>query len=84
MQSTELAYRNLADAIILQAVTDYRNALNGQSYNYKSPETIIKEIERFFLSDYFDTLTKVKGEHLIYKLRQEHIENKRNMNSSEV
>ena len=74
MHSIELAYRNLANAIILQAVSDYRDALNGISYNRYSPEHIINELEKFFRSDYFEILTKVKGEYILDRLKQEHLE----------
>ena len=77
MHSIELAYRNLANAIILQAVDDYRDALNGISYHRLPPESVIKEIENFFRSDYFHLLTKVKGEYLLDRLKQEHMENKK-------
>ena len=77
MRSIELAYRNLANAIILQAVDDYRDALNGISYNRYSPEHIISELEKFFRSDYFHILTKVNGEYLLDRLKQEHIENEK-------
>ena len=74
MQSKEMAYRNLANAVILQAVFDYRNALDGVSYNRFPPEKIARDIEKFFLSEYFEMLTKVKGQYLIDKLKQEHKE----------
>ena len=61
----------LADAIVLQAVADYRNALVGISYCRKSAEDVVQECERFFRSEYFWLLTKVSGEYLIEKLRQE-------------
>ena len=77
MHSIELAYRNLANAIILQAVDDYRDALNGISYHRHPPESVIKEIENFFKSDYFHLLTKVKGEYLLDRLKQEHMVNKK-------
>ena len=69
---TEMAYRDLANAIVLRAVEDYRNALKGISYHRYPPETVIKEIENFFRSDYFQILTNVSGEYLIYKLKEEH------------
>ena len=76
MQSPiDRAYQDLANAVVTQAAQDYRNALNGKSYNAKPPERIIKEIEKFFRSEYFEILTKVKGEFLIERLRQEHLEN---------
>lgn len=83
MQSvTDVVYQDLANAIVLQAVDDYRNALKGISYNHCSPETIIKKLEEFFRSDYYELLTKVKGEYLIEKLRAEHLENERRNNES--
>ena len=65
------AYQPLTDAIVLQAVTDYRNALVGIGYERKSAEQVMSECERFFRSEYFSLLTKVSGEYLIEKLRQE-------------
>lgn len=61
----------LADAIVLQAATDYRKALAGEGYGYKSPEYVIGECERFFRSNYFCMLTKIPGEYLIEELRKE-------------
>lgn len=66
------AYENLANAIVIQAVYDYRNALDGVGCEYKSPEVVIREIEKFFRSSYYRTLTKVKGEYLIEMLQKEH------------
>ena len=71
MQSIELAYRTLANAIILKAVEDYRNALDGISYNRFPPVVIVQDIEKFFLSYYFEMLTKVKGKYLIEEIRKE-------------
>ena len=72
MQSSGVySYQPLTDAIVLQAVTDYRNALNGIGYDLKSAEYVMRECERFFRSEYFALLTKVPGEYLIEKLRQE-------------
>ena len=67
-------YENLANAIVIQAVNDYRNALDGIGCEYKSPDVVKKEIEKFFRSSYYRTLTKVKGEYLIERLKQEHRE----------
>ena len=78
MQSIELAYRNLAAAIIIQAVNDYRNALDGVSYNHKPPEAIIKDVESFFHSSYYKKLTNIDGEYILQKLRKEHLERSRN------
>ena len=65
------SYQPLIDAIILQAVNDYRNALVGISYSHDSAEDVMRECERFFRSDYFSMLTKVSGEYLIEELRKE-------------
>ena len=78
MQAVTLAYQNLANAIVLQAVDDYRKALNGITYDDRyPPETIIKKVEDFFRSEWFRTLTKIEGEYLITQLKQEHIENRK-------
>ena len=52
----------LANAIILQAVNDYRA---------RSDKRTIGEIERFFRSEWFAILTKLDGEALLGKLREE-------------
>ena len=52
----------LANAIILQAVNDYRA---------RSDKRTIGEIERFFRSEWFAMLTKLDGEALLEKLREE-------------
>ncbi len=72
--TTDECYPDLANAIVLQAVEDYRNALNGISYCHKPPENIVKSMEDFFRSDYFSILTEVNGEYLIEQLRKEHEE----------
>lgn len=58
-------YLLLAEAIILQAVKDYRNALK---YDHRG---IKRECERFFRSGLFTALTSIDGESLIQKLRAE-------------
>ncbi|MCQ2443665.1 MAG: hypothetical protein MJ077_11265 [Oscillospiraceae bacterium] len=55
-------YRELANAIILQAVKDYRRNKSEQSR---------EEIERFFRSDWFGALTRINPEQLIAQLRKE-------------
>lgn len=55
-------YENLAQAIILQAVKDYR---------LTDDESELQEIERFFRSGWFGVLSKVDPEYLIKKLRKE-------------
>ena len=55
-------YENLANAIILRAVDDYR---------LTDDERELKEIERFFRSGWFGVLSKVDPEYLIRQLRKE-------------
>lgn len=71
------AYENLANAIVVQAANDYRAALDGIGYDYKPADVVIKELEKFFRSSYYRMLTKVKGEYLMERLRQEHLKKKR-------
>ena len=55
-------YDNLANAVILQAVKDYRLTDDKQE---------LQKIERFFSSGWFGVLTKVDPEYLITQLRKE-------------
>ena len=55
-------YENLANAIVLQAVKDYR---------LTDDEAELAEIERFFRSDWFGVLTDVDPDYLIRRLRKE-------------
>ena len=55
-------YENLANAIILRAVEDYRLTDN---------EKELEEIEDFFHSDWFAILTRLDPDLLIKKLRKE-------------
>ena len=62
MKNTDENYERLAEAIILQAVTDYRKS---------DDEEVKKSIERFFRSEWFYVLTELDGEMLIKRLRRE-------------
>ena len=55
-------YENLANAIVLSAVRDYRNSTSKDE---------LQSIERFFRSEWFSVLTSVDAEFLIRTLRQE-------------
>ena len=57
-------YENLANAIVLQAVKDYR---------LHDDERELASIERFFRSGWFGVLTGLDPELLISKLRKEKI-----------
>ena len=64
-------YQNLAQAIIVKAADDYRNALRGDGYGNYSAGQVIVECKKFFRSSWFMVLTKIDGEVLIEKLQQE-------------
>ena len=57
-------YEDLANAIVLQAVKDYR---------LHDDEQELASIERFFRSGWFNTLTSIDPEMLIAKLRKEKV-----------
>ena len=66
-------YENFANAIILQAVKDYRMALKCLKANPKNRTARADkdEIDRFFRSQWFTVLTSVDGEMLIRSLTME-------------
>lgn len=66
-------FENLTNAIILQAVKDYRKTLSRcvrhpEKLNYHEEKTAI---ERFFRSNWFSFLTDINPDMLIRKLREE-------------
>lgn len=66
-------YDNLANAIVLQAVKDYRDALKRlkKKPGNKAAMADALACERFFRSGWHKTLTSVDGEYLIQKLQEE-------------
>lgn len=66
-------YEDLANAIILQAVKDYRMALKSLKANSRNraAQADKTEIERFFRSQWYSALTSVDGEMLIRSLQKE-------------
>ena len=66
-------YERLANAIILQAVTDYKTALKKIRKNPGNRDAIDEalRIERFFRSGWYSQLKSVDGEYLIRRLREE-------------
>ncbi len=66
-------YENLANAIILQAVKDYRSALNTLKKHRcdRNAEHERRSMERFFRSDWFKVLTDADGERIIRGLKEE-------------
>lgn len=72
MSSTK-NYENLANTIILQAVRDYRTALKCLKLNPNNRKALSdkEEIECFFHSKWYSTLTSVDGDMLIRSLSEE-------------
>ena len=66
-------YQTLANAIVLQAVQDYRSALKRLKKNPESDSAKhdVGQLERFFRSGWYQSLTTVDGSYLIRKLREE-------------
>ena len=61
-------YQELANAIVLQAVDEYRLALRDR---LKYGEGRLKEIEVFFFSGGFSVLTNLNPRWLVARLKQE-------------
>lgn len=72
-ENTLNPYEQLANAIVLQAVRDYRTALKRLSKNPRSKDALAvkDECERFFRSSWYENLTSVDAEYLIRKLNEE-------------
>ena len=68
-------WKNLATAIILQAVKDYREARKKHKKRPKNEDAklMIADYEAFFCSDWFAALTNIDGETLLRKLQEEEI-----------
>ena len=75
---SENPYEKLANAIVLQAVSDYRAALKKVKKNSNNRDAIdgSLQIEKFFRSEWYQVLTSVDGKYLIEKLREEVSETK--------
>lgn len=65
-------YENLANAIVIQAVDDYKRALRVlQKDPHSTPaQQRAVSIERFFFSEWCSMLTKVDGGLLVKKVRE--------------
>ena len=68
-------YEDLAQAIILQAVKDYRDARRKMKRYPKDKEAklMIRDCESFFRSGLFSVLTNIDGQMLLEKLKEEDI-----------
>ena len=66
-------WKKLANAIVLQAAIDWREAkaaLRRKSTDREARE-MVKETEAFFLSDYCMLLTKLDGSEILERLKKE-------------
>lgn len=67
-------YEELANAVVIQACADYKRTYichlrsNGKG---KKTEKQIEELEFFFRSNWYKTLTEVDGETLMERIRNE-------------
>lgn len=66
-------YEALGNAVVLQAVKDYRDAVKKLSRGKKnsSAEDTKKECERFFRSGHFNTFSGLDGNALLSMLEKE-------------
>ena len=68
-------YEELANAVVLQAVKDYREARSKLKRHPKNKEALLmmKDSEMFFCSEWFGVLTKIDGPTLLRRLKEEEI-----------
>lgn len=67
------AFEKLANAIIIQAVKDYRFAIRRLTKHPHNDSILYTklEVERFFRSGFFSNITSLEPEILIQKLHEE-------------
>lgn len=63
-------FNDLANAIVLQAVDDYKSAYANYLKD-KGSYANVCALRKWFHSDWYMTLTKVSGDYLIEKIEQE-------------
>jgi len=66
-------YETLANAVVLQAIKDWREATAKLFRGRKNinAQVLKDECERFFTSSYFNTFTELDGNVLLIRLKQE-------------
>ena len=71
------AWEELANAIIIRAAEDWREAkrILREYPSSREAARTVRETEAFFLSEYYSTLTNVDGRMLLNRLRKEFGEN---------
>ena len=74
MTESDIPYENLANAIILQAVKDFRKCIKVVKRNGRNKEQAIKEMREivgFIKSPWFRMLTNLDPQVLLKKLQEE-------------
>lgn len=73
IQATGHGWQELANAIILCAVEDFRHTCKLLTQNSDNLEKLceLRKLERFFRSDWFKALTSLDGKQLLAELRKE-------------
>lgn len=80
MHYADTNFEDLANAIIILAAEDYRQAYREANINTGSESVRrdarkeARKIERFFRSDWYNKLTSVDGEYMIKTLRKQALE----------
>ncbi len=71
--STNTSWENLANAVVLSAVRDFRTEYKKllRNPNSKAAAGEVASLVRFFISDYYKSLTSVDGGFLVRKLKDE-------------
>ena len=66
-------WKNLANAIILQAVKDFRPAYRRlrRHPNDQTAQNQVRELTKFFCSDYFTILTDLDGPAMLNRIMRE-------------
>lgn len=66
-------YESLGNAVVLQAVRDYRDAAKKLSRGRRNPEAekMKKDCERFFNSQHFNVFTNLDGKVILSELEKE-------------
>lgn len=66
-------YENLANAIVITAAKDYRDALRSltRNKNNNNAKRMKEEVERFFNTDWYSVLTDLDGAFLMRKIQEE-------------
>lgn len=65
----KIAYEDLANAVIIQAVNEYRGLLSGSIK--PKPDVNIPKLEKFFKSEWFRVLTNMDGATIMNRVRRE-------------